>query len=266
MITAATSSFTGHTYEQWSWQPGTCRGPQVLGAAPDLLCSVGKGCSHKLPRACSCCHRAAARAEFGWLIYCKEHARPIQPLRCKVSFSHHGANSLLQRCADTAIALHRRWGKIPNCSRLSGTSFVFVVVMNGPPHDSHGEDIAQLLPLLCGSGWVAFDNESLWVLPTHAFVASSTKDGSLDGVSLFCCYSPFGSVTLSLGCCRSIGCSQMALRSVFKTSLLALLGAEQLCLEVICDLGHTETASVSLSCLHHHSFVPRASTHPATSR
>lgn len=210
----------------------------------------------------SCC--CPGRVWMAYLLQ-RTHTTDTAP-EVQGELSHHGANRLLQCCADTAIALHHRWGKIPNCSRLSGTSFGFVVVMNGPPHDSHGKDIAQLLPLLCGSGWVAFDDESLWVLPTHAFVASSTKDGSLDGVSLFCCYSPFGSVTLSLGCCRSIGCSQMALRSVFKTSLLAPLGAEQLCLEVICDLGHTETASVSLSCLHHHSFVPRASTQPATSR
>lgn len=49
--------------------------------------------------------------------------------------------------------------------------------MNGPPCDSHGKGKAQLLPLLGGSGWVAFDfEESLWGLATHAFVSSTAED------------------------------------------------------------------------------------------
>lgn len=148
-------------------------------------------------------------------------ARSAQPPRCK------RALAALHRCCHCPAPT--AGGKTPNLSCLAGTSLGFVAVMNGPPRDSHGEVKAQLLPLLGGSGWVAFDRVSLGFGYPRICFQYRKRHGFLDGVSSFCCYSPLSSVTLSWcpGCCRSIGCSQMALHGVFKTSLLTLLGAGQ---------------------------------------
>lgn len=96
------------------------------------------------------------------------NTRSAQPPRCK-----RAPAALRRRCHCPAPA---DGGEIPNHSRRAGTSLGFVAVMNGPPRDSYGEGKAQLLPLLGGSGWVAFDEESLWVLATHTFVSSTTED------------------------------------------------------------------------------------------
>ena len=98
------------------------------------------------------------------------------PVGCKVSAAAlvQTSPTALRGCCHCPMPTDG--GKIPNHSRLAGTSLGFVAVTNGPPHDSHSKGKAQLLPLLGGSGRVAFDEESLWVSATHTFVSSIRKD------------------------------------------------------------------------------------------
>lgn len=71
---------------------------------------------------------------------------------------------------------HRLGKKLANHQHVAGSLLVFIAVMNGPPHNSQGEGKARLPALLGGSGWVAFAELSLWVLATHTFLSSTTKD------------------------------------------------------------------------------------------